>query len=46
MNIYLRFVRGIMRTSVTDRLISCGGGMEELKGIGAKVGAVGLVSTL
>ena len=46
MNVHLRFVRGGMRTSVTDRLISFCGGMGGFKGIGVKVSVVGLVSTL
>ena len=46
MNVCLRFIRGGMRTSVTDRLISFGGGMGGYKGIGVRVDVIGLVSTL
>ena len=46
MNVYLRFVRGVIRTSVIFRLIRFGGGMGGFNGIGMKVGVVGIVSTL
>ena len=46
MNVYLRFVRGIICTSVTGRLIRFGGSVGGFNGIGVKVGVVEVVFTL
>ena len=46
MNVYLRFVRGVIRTSVTVRLIRFGDSMGGFNGIGVKVGVVEVVFTL
>ena len=46
MNVYFRFVRGVIRTSVIFRLIHFGGSMGGFNGIGVKVGVVEVVFTL
>jgi len=44
MNVYLRFVRGVIRTSITVLLIRFGGNKGRFNGIGVNTGFVGLVS--